>query len=160
MIEMKINNTNENKKMLANWYRDIILLLSSIKKIVERLQNDKRSEVENHRKVLRPWGYYDLVDSGEGFQVKRIFVNSGAKLSLQKHKYRSEHWVVVFGTATVIKGKNTFILQAGDSIYIPKEILHSLRNNTKVNLIIIEVQTGTYLGEDDIERFDDIYGRI
>ena len=131
----------------------------NIKKIVERLQNDKRSEVENHRKVFRPWGYYDSVDSGEGFQVKRIVVNSGAKLSLQKHKYRAEHWVVVKGVALVTCGDKVFELVENQSTYIPQGSLHRLENHQDIPLEIIEIQTGSYLGEDDIIRLDDDYLR-
>jgi mannose-1-phosphate guanylyltransferase len=130
-----------------------------IKKIVERLQDDKRSEVENHRKVFRPWGYYDLVNSGEGFQVKRIVVNSGAKLSLQKHKHRAEHWVVVKGVALVTCGDKVFELVENQSTYIPRGSLHRLENHQDIPLEIIEIQTGSYLGEDDIIRLEDDYLR-
>ena len=131
----------------------------NIKKIVARLNNDKRSEVDNHRKVFRPWGYYDLVDSGEGFQVKRIVVNSGAKLSLQKHKYRAEHWVVVKGVALVTCGDKIFELVENQSTYIPQGSLHRIENHQDIPLEIIEIQTGSYLGEDDIIRFEDDYQR-
>ena len=131
----------------------------NIKKIVAKLNNDKRSEVDNHRKVFRPWGYYDLVDSGESFQVKRIVVNSGAKLSLQKHKYRSEHWVVVKGVALVTCGDEIFELVENQSTYIPQGSLHRLENHQDIPLEIIEIQTGSYLGEDDIIRFEDDYQR-
>ena len=131
----------------------------NIKKIVARLNNDKRSEVDNHRKVFRPWGYYDSVDSGEGFQVKRIVVNSGAKLSLQKHKYRAEHWVVVKGVALVTCGDKVFELVENQSTYIPQGSLHRLENHQDIPLEIIEIQTGSYLGEDDIIRFEDDYQR-
>ena len=131
----------------------------NIKKIVERLQNDRRSEVENHRKVFRPWGYYDSVDSGEGFQVKRIVVNSGEKLSLQKHQNRSEHWVVVKGVALVTCGDKVFELVENQSTYIPQGSLHRLENHQDIPLEIIEIQTGSYLGEDDIIRLEDDYQR-
>ena len=131
----------------------------NIKKIVARLKNDKRSEVDNHRKVFRPWGYYDSVDSGEGFQVKRIVVNSGAKLSLQKHKHRAEHWVVVKGVALVTCGDKVFELVENQSTYIPQGSLHRLENHQDIPLEIIEIQTGSYLGEDDIIRFEDDYQR-
>ena len=131
----------------------------NIKKIVEKLNNDKRSEVDNHRKVFRPWGYYDSVDSEEGFQVKRIVVNSGAKLSLQKHKYRAEHWVVVKGVALVTCGDKIFELVENQSTYIPQGSLHRLENHQDIPLEIIEIQTGSYLGEDDIIRFEDDYQR-
>lgn len=131
----------------------------NIKKIVERLQNDKRIEVESHRKVFRPWGYYNSVDSGEGFQVKRIVVNSRAKLSLQKHKYRAEHWVVVKGVALVTCGDKVFELVENQSTYIPQDSLHRLENHQDMPLEIIEIQTGSYLGEDDIIRLEDDYQR-
>ena len=131
----------------------------NIKKIVARLNNDKRSEVDSHRKVFRPWGYYDLVDSGEGFQVKRIVVNSGAKLSLQKHKYRAEHWVVVKGVALVTCGDKIFELVENQSTYIPQGSIHRLENHQDIPLEIIEIQTGSYLGEDDIIRLADDYQR-
>jgi len=131
----------------------------NIKKIIERLQNDKRSEVDSHRKVFRPWGYYDSVDSGKGFQVKRIVVNSGAKLSLQKHQKRSEHWVVVKGVALVTCGDKVFELEENQSTYIPQGSLHRLENHQDIPLEIIEIQTGSYLGEDDIIRLEDDYHR-
>ncbi|MBT5772245.1 MAG: mannose-1-phosphate guanylyltransferase/mannose-6-phosphate isomerase, partial [Flavobacteriaceae bacterium] len=131
----------------------------NIKKIVARLNSDKRSEVDNHRKVFRPWGYYDSVNSEEGFQVKRIVVNSGAKLSLQKHKYRAEHWVVVKGVALVTCGDKTFELVENQSTYIPQGSLHRLENHQDIPLEIIEIQTGSYLGEDDIIRLEDDYQR-
>ena len=131
----------------------------NIKKIVARLNNDKRSEVDNHRKVFRPWGYYDSVNSEEGFQVKRIVVNSGAKLSLQKHKYRAEHWVIVKGVALVTCDDKIFELVENQSTYIPQGSLHRLENHQDIPLEIIEIQTGNYLGEDDIIRFEDDYQR-
>ena len=131
----------------------------NIKKIVARLNNDKRSEVDNHRKVFRPWGYYDSVNSEEGFQVKRIVVNSGAKLSLQKHKYRAEHWVVVKGVALVTCGDKVFELVENQSTYIPQGSIHRLENHQDTPLEIIEIQTGNYLGEDDIIRLVDDYQR-
>ena len=134
--------------------------IHNIKKIVERLQNDKRSEVESHRKVFRPWGYYDSIDSGEDFQVKRIVVNSGAKLSLQKHKYRAEHWVVIRGIALITCDDKVFELVENQSTYIPQGSLHRLENHQDMPLEIIEIQTGSYLGEDDIIRVEDDYMRI
>ena len=133
--------------------------IHNIKKIVKRLQNDKRSEVKSHRKVFRPWGYYDSVDSGEDFQVKRIVVNSGAKLSLQKHKHRAEHWVVVKGIALITCGDKVFELVENQSTYIPQGSLHRLENHQDIPLEIIEIQTGSYLGEDDIIRLEDDYLR-
>jgi mannose-1-phosphate guanylyltransferase len=133
--------------------------IKSIEKIHEKLSRDDRVELTNHRKVFRPWGYYDLIDKGEGFQVKRILVNSHSKLSLQKHNYRSEHWVVVRGTATVTCGDEIFLLQENQSTYIPIGTQHRLSNNHGIALEIIEIQTGIYLGEDDIVRLEDEYKR-
>jgi len=131
-----------------------------VKAIVESLHVQGRDEGGLHRKVHRPWGWYDSIESGESFQVKRLHVKSGAKLSLQMHHKRAEHWVVVHGTATVTNGDKTFDLNKGESTYIPLGITHALENNTQNPLEIIEVQSGAYLGEDDIVRFEDIYGRI
>jgi len=131
-----------------------------VKKIVERLQKENRKEQTCHRKVYRPWGWYDSIEVGPNFQVKRLCVNPGAKLSLQMHHQRAEYWVVVSGTATAINGKNLITLTKGESIYIPIGVIHGLENNTKETLEIIEVQSGVYLGEDDIVRFEDIYGRV
>jgi len=130
-----------------------------VKSIVESLNSNGRDEGSMHRKVFRPWGWYDSIESGEHFQVKRLHVNPGAKLSLQMHHKRAEHWVVVHGTATVTNGDKTFDLNKGDSTYIPIGTTHGLENKTNEQLEIIEVQSGTYLGEDDIVRFEDIYGR-
>lgn len=131
-----------------------------VKSIIASLQKKDRDEVHSNRKVYRPWGWYDSIDSGERFQVKRLYVKPGAKLSLQKHHKRAEHWVVVTGTATVTNGEQKFILNKGESTYIPLGIIHALENQTRKPLEIIEVQSGTYLGEDDIVRFDDLYGRV
>lgn len=108
----------------------------------------------------RPWGKYDTIDSGCRYQVKRITVKPGAKLSVQKHYHRSEHWIVVSGTAKVINGDKTFTLLENESTYIPVGVTHALENPGKVELEVIEVQTGSYLGEDDIVRFEDAYGRV
>jgi len=131
-----------------------------VKKIVERLQQQDREEQFCHRKVYRPWGWYDSIEMGLHFQVKRLHVNPGAKLSLQMHHKRAEHWVVVSGTATAINGEDILTLTEGDSTYIPIDTIHGLENKTNEQLEIIEVQSGTYLGEDDIVRFEDIYGRV
>ena len=133
--------------------------VQNIKNIVEKLKNEKRGEIINHRKVYRPWGYYDSIDSGQGFQVKRISVNPGSKLSLQKHQHRSEHWVVINGIAQVTCGKKVFKLKENQSAYIPKGEIHRLENREKTPLEIIEIQTGDYLGEDDIIRLEDDYER-
>jgi len=131
-----------------------------VKSLVESLQADGRDEGVMHRKVYRPWGWYDSIESGKHFQVKRLHVNPGAKLSLQMHHKRAEHWVVVHGTATVTNGDKIFDLNKGESTYIPLGVTHALENNTQNPLEIIEVQSGAYLGEDDIVRFEDIYGRV
>ncbi len=130
-----------------------------VKKIVARLKTASRSEVSAHRKVYRPWGYYDSIDGGERFQVKRIVVNPGATLSLQMHHHRAEHWVVVRGTARVTRGDETFLLGENESTYIPLGTTHRLENPGRLPLEMIEVQSGAYLGEDDIVRFEDTYGR-
>jgi len=131
-----------------------------VKSIVESLQASSRCESNTHRKVYRPWGWYDSIELGEYFQVKRLHVKPGAKLSLQMHHKRAEHWVVVRGTATVTNGEQIFSLNKGESTYIPLGITHGLENQTNEPLEIIEVQSGIYLGEDDIVRFEDIYGRV
>ncbi|MEO7852189.1 MAG: mannose-1-phosphate guanylyltransferase/mannose-6-phosphate isomerase [Rubrivivax sp.] len=130
-----------------------------VKHIVNRLQGDGRHEHTLHRQVHRPWGWYDSVDSGPRFQVKRIVVKPGASLSLQKHHHRAEHWIVVSGTAEVTNGDKVILLSENQSTYIPLGQVHRLANPGKVPLEIIEVQSGSYLGEDDIVRFEDSYGR-
>jgi mannose-1-phosphate guanylyltransferase/mannose-6-phosphate isomerase len=130
-----------------------------VKKIVDQLKQQGRVEGATHRKVYRPWGWYDSIDAAERFQVKRIMVKPGAKLSLQLHHHRAEHWIVVKGTAKVTRGDTSFILAENESTFIPLGIRHRLENTGKIPLEIIEVQSGSYLGEDDIERFDDSYGR-
>jgi len=134
--------------------------VQEVKKIVEQLQHEGREEQFCHRKVYRPWGWYDSIETGMYFQVKRLHVNPGAKLSLQMHHKRAEHWLVVSGVATAVNGKETLMLKKGESTYIPVGVTHALENKTNKPLEIIEVQSGTYLGEDDIVRFEDIYGRI
>ena len=131
----------------------------NVKHIVGQLQAQERSEASIHREVNRPWGTYDCIDGGSRFQVKRIVVKPGAKLSLQMHHHRAEHWVVVSGTAEVRCGDKTLLLSENQSTYIPLGEVHSLSNPGKVPLEIIEVQSGSYLGEDDIVRFEDVYGR-
>jgi mannose-1-phosphate guanylyltransferase/mannose-6-phosphate isomerase len=130
-----------------------------VKKVVEQLKAAGRSEHSLHRVVHRPWGSYDSLESGERFQVKRIVVKPGASLSLQKHHHRAEHWIVVSGTAEVTCDDKVFLLGENQSTYIPLGSKHRLRNPGKVALELIEVQSGSYLGEDDIVRFDDVYGR-
>lgn len=131
-----------------------------VKNIVNELQQKSRQEQIQHRKVYRPWGWYDSIEKSKYFQVKRLQVNPGAKISLQLHSHRSEHWVVVGGTGIVTNGDEKITLKKGMSTYIPVGVKHSLENKTNKPLEIIEVQSGTYLGEDDIVRFEDIYGRI
>jgi mannose-1-phosphate guanylyltransferase/mannose-6-phosphate isomerase len=131
-----------------------------VKAIVGKLQNAGRSEHTFHRQVHRPWGWYDSIDSGPRFQVKRIMVNPGASLSLQMHHHRAEHWIVVSGTAMVTNGDQIILLAENQSTYIPLGTKHRLSNPGKVPLEIIEVQSGSYLGEDDIVRFEDTYGRL
>jgi len=130
-----------------------------VKTIVKRLQKEKREEIRLHKKVFRPWGSYECVDCGERFQAKRIMVNPGATLSLQRHFHRAEHWVVVKGTAHITNGDQAIILTENQSTYIPLGTKHRLENPGTIPLEIIEIQTGSYLGEDDIERFEDLYGR-
>lgn len=131
-----------------------------VKQIVQQLKADKRSEVTFHREVYRPWGKYDSVDSGERFQVKRITVKPGAKLSVQMHHHRAEHWIVVSGTAKVQIDDTEQFVTENESVYIPITAVHALENPGKVDLELIEVQSGSYLGEDDIVRFQDRYGRV
>jgi mannose-1-phosphate guanylyltransferase len=130
-----------------------------IKIIVEQLKDSSRNEWKAHREVYRPWGKYDLIDIGKHYQAKRITVKPGAKLSVQLHNYRAEHWIVVSGEARVTNGDKTFILSENESTYIPIGVVHALENNGKNELELIEVQSGSYLGEDDIVRFHDVYGR-
>ncbi len=130
-----------------------------VKKVVARLKAEGRSLTQSHRKVYRPWGWYDSIEHGGRFQVKHIVVNPGAKLSLQMHHHRAEHWIVVSGTAEVTRGDETFLLGENQSTYIPLGASHRLANPGKLPLQLIEVQSGSYLGEDDIVRFEDTYGR-
>ena len=130
-----------------------------VKHIVNRLHADGRGEQLLHRKVHRPWGWYDSIDMGPRFQVKRIMVKPGASLSLQMHHHRAEHWIVVSGTAEITNGDKTLLLTENQSTYIPLGQTHRLANPGKVDLEIVEVQSGSYLGEDDIVRFEDTYGR-
>ena len=131
----------------------------NVKKIVEQLKNSQRKEVVEHSKVYRPWGHYETVDISERFQVKRLTIKPGAKLSLQKHYHRAEHWTVVSGSAIITNGDKEMLLNEDQSTYIPIGVVHRIKNPGKIFLELIEVQSGSYLGEDDIVRFDDIYGR-
>jgi len=131
----------------------------NVKKIIDALKAQGRPESSIHRKVFRPWGWYDGVDAGERFQVKRIVVKPGGTLSLQMHHHRAEHWIVVSGTARVTCGEKVFLLSENQSTFIPLGTTHRLENPGRVALEMIEVQSGSYLGEDDIVRFEDVYGR-
>jgi mannose-1-phosphate guanylyltransferase / mannose-6-phosphate isomerase len=131
----------------------------AVGRLVSALKADGRAETLAHRKVHRPWGTYDSIERGERFQVKRILVEPGAALSLQMHHHRAEHWIVVRGTARVTRGEETFLLTENESTYIPPGTRHRLENPGRLPLELIEVQSGSYLGEDDIVRFEDVYGR-
>jgi mannose-1-phosphate guanylyltransferase len=133
--------------------------VQDVKKIVEQLKAEGRPEYQLHREVYRPWGKYDSIDNGERYQVKRITVKPGAKLSVQMHHHRAEHWIVVSGTATVRRDDEEMLVTENESVYLPVGSVHSLHNPGKIPLELIEVQSGAYLGEDDILRFEDIYGR-
>ncbi|NMM38078.1 MAG: mannose-1-phosphate guanylyltransferase/mannose-6-phosphate isomerase [Glaciimonas sp.] len=130
------------------------------KKLVEHLIETKRTEATQHREIFRPWGSYDSIEVGTRFHVKRITVKQGAKLSLQMHHHRAEHWVVVSGTAKITNGDQEYLLTENQSTYIPLGVVHSLENPGKIPLELIEIQSGTYLGEDDIVRLQDNYGRV
>lgn len=131
-----------------------------VKKIVEQLKQKQRVEADDHLKMFRPWGWYQTITESPGFKVKRIAVKPHQMLSLQRHQHRAEHWVVVSGQATVVNGEQRFVLDPDQSTYIPAKTIHQLANETDAMLEIVEVQTGGYLGEDDIERFADQYGRV
>ena len=133
--------------------------VQDVKQAVERIRQLGRAEHINHRQVYRPWGHYDSIDFGDRDQVKRITVKPGAKLSVQMHHHRAEHWIVVRGTAKVQRGEEIIMLSENQSTYIPLGEIHALENPGKIPLELIEVQSGSYLGEDDIVRFEDRYGR-
>lgn len=162
----------ENKLVAVIGVRDLVVVetadalmvapkdrVQEVKDIVAQLKQLKRSEAELHRKIYRPWGHYDSVDSGERYQTKRIVVKPGARLSVQKHHHRAEHWVVVKGTALVTKDEEKILLSENQSTYIPLGTVHCLENPGIIPLEMVEVQSGSYLGEDDIVRFEDSYGR-
>jgi mannose-1-phosphate guanylyltransferase/mannose-6-phosphate isomerase len=130
-----------------------------VKQLVDKLKAGKRAEATDHKRVHRPWGYYESIDMGARFQVKRIVVIPGGVLSLQKHRHRSEHWIVVHGTAEVTIGETVREVHENESVYLPIGCVHRMANRGKIPLELIEVQTGSYLGEDDIERIEDIYKR-
>jgi len=163
---------SENKLVAVIGVKDLVIVetddavmvapkdrVQEVKAIVAALKNQQRSEADLHRKVYRPWGHYDSVDNGERHKTKRIVVKPGAKLSVQKHHHRAEHWVVVKGTALVTKGDETMLLSENESTYIPLGVVHRLENPGVIPLEMVEVQSGSYLGEDDIVRFEDKYGR-
>ena len=134
--------------------------VQDIRGLVTKLKELGRSEHELHSRVHRPWGFYESIEAGDRYQVKHLMVKPGASLSLQMHHHRAEHWVVVRGTARVVLGNKEMLISENESTYIPIGTPHRLENPGKVPLSIIEVQSGCYLGEDDIVRFDDVYGRI
>ncbi|MDY6816561.1 MAG: mannose-1-phosphate guanylyltransferase/mannose-6-phosphate isomerase [Pseudomonadota bacterium] len=146
----------ETKDALLVAHKDRV---QDVKKVVERLKEDGRHEHMNHREVYRPWGVYDSIDNGNRYQVKRISVKPGAKLSLQMHHHRAEHWIVVSGTAKVTNGEDSYLVTENQSTYIPIGQKHCLENPGVIDLELIEVQSGSYLDEDDIVRFEDSYGR-
>ena len=133
--------------------------VQDVKNLVAKLKAAGRTETTLHREVARPWGSYDSVDSGQRFQVKRLTVKPGATLSLQMHHHRAEHWIVVSGTAKITCGDRVFLLSENESTYIPVGATHRIENPGRVPLHVVEVQSGSYLGEDDIVRFEDNYGR-
>ncbi|MDK9559582.1 mannose-1-phosphate guanylyltransferase/mannose-6-phosphate isomerase [Marinobacter sp. M216] len=146
----------ETKDALLVAHKDKV---QDVKSVVEQIRNDGRHEHMNHREVYRPWGVYDSIDNGARYQVKRITVKPGAKLSVQMHHHRAEHWIVVSGTAQVTNGEKTYLVTENQSTYIPVGQVHSLENPGVIDLELIEVQSGSYLGEDDIVRYEDRYGR-
>ncbi len=152
------------KDMIVVETADAVMVASKdnaqdVKKLVDLIKKDKRTHHQSHQRVYRPWGSYESIDTGDRFQVKRITVKPGASLSLQMHHHRAEHWVVVSGTAKVIRGDETFLVAENESTFIPLGIKHRLENSGAIPLEMIEVQSGSYLGEDDIVRFEDKYGR-
>jgi len=147
----------ETKDALLVAHKDKV---QDVKKVVERIRDDGRHEHMNHREVYRPWGVYDSIDNGNRYQVKRITVKPGAKLSVQMHHHRAEHWIVVSGTAKVTNGEKSYLVTENQSTYIPIGQKHCLENPGVIDLELIEVQSGSYLGEDDIVRFEDSYGRV
>jgi mannose-1-phosphate guanylyltransferase len=146
----------ETKDAVLVVHRDSV---QDVKKVVDYLKSEQRHEHVNHREIYRPWGKYDSVDHGSRYQVKRITVNPGCKLSVQMHHHRAEHWIVVSGTARVQNGERSYLVTENQSTFIPVGQVHSLENPGVIPLELIEVQSGTYLGEDDIVRFEDLYGR-
>lgn len=163
--EHKLVTTVGVENLVVVETKDAVLVVhkdkvQDVKKVVEAIKNSGRHEHMNHREVYRPWGVYDSIEAGERYQVKRITVSPGAKLSVQMHHHRAEHWVVVSGTARVTNGEKTFLVTENESTFIPIGEVHALENPGKIPLELIEVQSGSYLGEDDIVRFEDHYGRV
>ena len=163
---------SETRLVAALGIRDLVVVETSdavlvcpreraqdIRLLVEHLQLAKRDEHQVHRRVFRPWGSYQGIDAGDGFQAKRLILKPGAAISLQRHRHRAEHWVVVQGTAEVTRDDEVFTLKTNESTFIPLGAKHRLKNPGSEPLHIVEVQSGDYLGEDDIERFEDVYGR-
>jgi len=153
------------KDMVVINTKDALLIaplseVEKVKELVVELESRNREEVLNHKEVYRPWGSFCVIEEGKNFKVKTLHVNPGGSLSLQKHMHRSEHWVVTSGSATVIKGAEKLVLKEHESIHIEKEEIHSIRNETNEVVSILEVQTGSFLGESDIVRFKDDYGRV
>jgi mannose-1-phosphate guanylyltransferase len=153
------------KNLVVVQTKDAVLVVDQtqvqdVKKIVENLKHSGRSEHRLHREIYRPWGKYDSIDQGERYQVKRITVRPGESLSTQMHHHRAEHWIVVAGTARVTHGDNSYLVTENESTYIPVGVVHTLENPGKVPLEVIEIQSGTYFGDDDIVRLDDRYGRV
>ena len=143
---------------------DAVLVLNrahgdQVKQLVDRLKGENRVEALQHKRSYRPWGYYQSVDHGARYQVKRIVVKPGQRLSLQKHFHRAEHWIVVKGTAEVTRNDEVVLVHENESIYLPIGCVHRMANPGRIDLELIEVQTGSYLGEDDIIRLEDIYNR-
>jgi len=153
------------KDVIVVTTQDAVLVLGRdqgdrVKELVEALKTRKRREATEHKRMFRPWGYYQSIDHGARYQVKRIVVTPGRRLSLQKHYHRAEHWIVVKGTAEVTCGDAVTIVHENESIYLPIGSVHRLVNPGKINLELIEVQTGSYTGEDDIVRIEDVYDRV
>lgn len=175
VVTLDVENSliySENRLTAVVGVKDLVVVATSdavlvvprhrtedVKRLVANLREAARTEATDHRRVYRPWGYYDSVDAGDRFQVKRIVVTPRGKLSLQKHLHRAEHWVVVRGTAEVTIGDESRIVHENESVYVPMGAVHRLANPGKIPLELIEVQSGSYLGEDDILRLDDVYRR-
>ncbi len=153
-VENHIIVETSDAVLVSTWDR-----VQDVKTLVQKLKSGKRPEALGHRKNYRPWGSYETLNLGDRFQVKRITVNPGGKLSRQKHYHRAEHWVVVHGTALIVRGDEQILLREDESTYIPLGFNHRLENPGKIPLELIEIQSGSYLGEDDIVRFEDDYGR-